>query len=209
MADGGKEGHRKMITVFLSLILIGILCFSGMLIFLCVSETRVPSRADDTAGYDAIIVLGAQVKEDGSPSVQLQWRLNAAAEAWRKHGVPIVVCGAQGADEPEPEAAVMKRVLEETGIPGEMILADAESRNTRENLENARQMLQDMLENPAVLIVSSDYHVPRALALAGDAGLKASGLGSPCKPEYWIKNHFRETLSWVKYLAVKYLRLPL
>lgn len=198
-----------MIRILLMLAVLCILCFGGILIYLCVSESRVPARAEDAAGYDAIIVLGAQVREDGTPSVQLQWRLDAAAEAWRIRNAPVVVCGAQGADEPEPEAYVMKRVLEESGIPGEMILTDPESRNTRENLDNARQLLQEKLQDPTVLIVSSDYHVPRAMALAGDAGLKATGLGSPCKPEYWIKNHFRETLAWVKYWAVKYLHLPL
>ena len=169
----------------------------------------MPARAEDTAACGAIIVLGAQVKEDGTPSVQLQWRLDAAADAWRVHNVPVVVCGAQGADEPEPEAFVMKRVLEEAGVPGDMILTDPESRNTRENLENARRMLEEQTQDPTVLIVSSDYHVPRAMALARDAGLRAAGLGSPCKPEFWIRNHFRETLAWVKYWAVKYLRLPL
>ena len=60
-----------------------------------------------------------------------------------------------------------------------------------------------------VLIVTSDYHLPRALALAKDQGLTASGIGSTTLPEYWIKNHFREALSWIKYWGQKYLRLPL
>ena len=60
-----------------------------------------------------------------------------------------------------------------------------------------------------VLVVTSDYHVPRSLALAKDLGYDACGMGSPCKPEYWIKNHAREALAWVKYWGRKYLRLPL
>jgi len=57
--------------------------------------------------------------------------------------------------------------------------------------------------------VTSDYHVPRSLALARDLGFQATGLGSPCKQEYWLKNHARELLAWVKYLGMKYLHLPL
>ena len=60
-----------------------------------------------------------------------------------------------------------------------------------------------------MLVVTSDYHVPRSLALARDQGFEAVGLGSPCKPEYWLKNHARETLAWIKYWGVKYLHLPL
>ena len=49
------------------------------------------------------------------------------------------------------------------------------------------------------LIVTSDYHVARALALCGQVGIDATGKGSPSKPEYFIKNHFREGLSWMKF----------
>ena len=199
-----------MIHLILTLLAAGVLAFGGLVLFVYGAEQRVPMRAAEAEPFGAIIVLGAQVREDGTPSVQLQWRLDAAAEAWKLRQVPIVVCGAQGSDEPEPEAAVMKRVLAEAGIPEESIWTDPDSFNTRQNLENARDMLEEagMKDLPA-LIVSSQYHVPRAMALARDAGLDATGLGSPCKAEYWVKNHFREALSWVKYWGVKYLHLPL
>ena len=49
-------------------------------------------------------------------------------------------------------------------------------------------------------MITSDYHLPRALAIAGSLGLDADGIGSPCKPEWWVKNHAREVLAWGKYL---------
>ena len=51
-----------------------------------------------------------------------------------------------------------------------------------------------------VIVVTSDYHLPRALAIARDAGLEVQGIGAPTLPEWWIKNHFREVLAWGKYL---------
>ena len=60
-----------------------------------------------------------------------------------------------------------------------------------------------------VCIVTSDYHVPRSMALAGDLGLEATGIGSPCLKEFWIKNHSREALAWCKYWLKKYLHLNL
>ena len=61
------------------------------------------------------------------------------------------------------------------------------------------------------MIVTSDYHLPRALQIAGDAGIAAQGAGSLCRPEwnFWLQNHMREALSWVKYWGIKYLGLPL
>ena len=71
---------------------------------------------------------------------------------------------------------------------------------TRENV-----LLSDGVQR--VTVITSDYHLPRALALARDLGLEADGIGSPCRPEigFWIKNHAREVLAWGKYLAEKAL----
>ncbi len=204
----GKKKLRKWIRLIPGLMLIGILGFGGLMGFVCIREGKVASAVAEGMQYDAIIVLGAQVKPDGTPSVQLTWRLDAAAEAYRQaeQPVPVVVCGAQGNDEPSPEATVMKQYLTGQGVPKHMILEDSDSRNTKQNLENARKMLAaEYPETQRVLIVTSDYHVPRAMAIAKDLGFEAEGLGSRCLPEYWLKNHAREALAWCKYWAEKIL----
>ena len=150
--------------------------------------------------FDAIVVLGAQVKPDGSPSLQLTWRLDKAADAYAQKNVPVVVCGAKGTNEPCHESVVMKKYLTDHGVPPSMILEDPESYNTRENLENAQKLLPDIRR---ILIVTSDYHVSRSLAIARDLGFDASGHGSPCRKKYWLKNHIRESLAWCKYWLKK------
>ena len=68
----------------------------------------------------------------------------------------------------------------------------------RENLNYAKEIMESRGLSQA-LIVTSDYHVPRALALSRQVGIEATGKGSPSKPEYFIKNHIREGLSWIKF----------
>ena len=52
-----------------------------------------------------------------------------------------------------------------------------------------------------VLGAGDSFHlIPRALALCEQVGIIASGKGSPSKPEYFIKNHLREGLSWIKFM---------
>ena len=188
----------------LILALAGVIAYLGVVGMVCWKETHVPQ----TEGYDAIVVLGAQVKPDGTPSVQLQWRLDAAYGAWQEKQCLIVTCGAQGSNEPDAEGRVMKAYLTGLGVPENQVLVDDTSFNTRQNLENAAALLQNSGVE-TVLIVTSDYHLPRAMALAEDQGLTATGLGSPTKPEYWIKNHAREAIAWLKYWAEKYLGLTL
>lgn len=99
----------------------------------------------------------------------------------------------------------MKQYLVGKGVAESDILTDPNSFNTRQNLKNAGELMKNRPEVQRVLVVTSDYHVPRSLALAKDQGYEAVGLGSPCKPEYWLKNHAREALSWVKYWGMKLL----
>ncbi len=197
--------------IIMILVILCILAFGGLMGYVCIREGSVPKQAGDLEkDYDAVIVLGAQVKPDGVPSVQLGLRLDRAAEVWEQKHVPVVVCGAQGKDEPEPEAFTMKRYLTEKGIPEDMILTDPDSFNTEQNLKNAKKLLDEYpKEIRKAVVVTSDYHVPRAMALAEDLGLEASGTGSPCLQEYWLKNHSREALAWVKYWLRKYMHLNL
>lgn len=206
-----KANHRLAwpVRLILCAAVVGFLLYAGMIGFVLIREKGVTKEVPSADSYDAIIVLGAQVLPDGSPNVQLSWRLDAAADAYSKKKVPVVVCGAQGKDEPMPEAEAMKQYLVAKGVEDEDILMDPKSFNTNQNLKNAGLLLKDRPEVQKVLVVTSDYHVPRSLALAKDQGYEATGLGSPCKPEYWLKNHAREALAWIKYWGVKYLHLPL
>ena len=208
MSNQDKKRHGWL-RIFIALILAGIAAYGGIVGMICIEEAKVPMTLAPYPNYDAIIVLGAQVKADRTLSVQLTWRMDAAIEAYEKKNVPVVVCGAQGTDEPCPEAEAMREYLIGKGIPEELILADPDSFNTNENLENAKRLLDGFPGVKRVLIVTSDYHVPRSLAIAQDLGFEAEGLGAKCLPERWLKNHAREALAWCKYWAKKYLHLPL
>ena len=174
-------------------LLLGVLGALSLIGFVYYMETHLPQEIPG----DAIIVLGAQVKEDGTPSVALQRRLTAALESYHEDRQLIIVCGAQGSNEPRPEGDVMRDWLLERGVPDEDVVAETESFNTRENLTNAKAIMESRGFSKA-LVVTSDYHVARALELCRQVGISAVGKGSPSKPEYFIKNHFREGLSWIK-----------
>ena len=169
---------------------------------LCWAETHPPAERADS---QVLMVLGAQVYPDGQPSPQLELRLQSALESWRRNPRPIVVCGAQGPGEPAPEGDVMRQWLMDHGVPADSILAETASVNTRQNLKYAAALLPGDVQR--VTVLTSDYHLPRALALARDLGLDADGIGSPCRPElpHWLKNHSRELLAWGKYLMEKLL----
>ena len=184
---------RRLLAGMIALALLGLACAVGLMGFVYYKETHLPPIGDS----DVIIVLGAQVKEDGTPSVALERRLTAALESYRQDRQLIIVCGAQGGNEPRPEGDVMRDWLLERGVPAEDVVAETASFNTRENLTHAKAIMEERGLREA-LVVTSDYHVARALVLCRQVGIAATGKGSPSKPEYFIKNHFREGLSWIK-----------
>ena len=183
-------------NIFLILCAAAVLIYGILVGLVYLWEISVP----EPENYNCIIVLGAQVLPDGEPSVQLRYRLETALEAYRDRPCIIVCCGARGSDEPAEEGSVMRDWLITHGAAEKDVLAETHSYSTRENIANAWNMLKEAgYERP--LVVTSDYHLPRALAIARDAGLDPQGLGSPCKPElrFWLKSHCREALAWVKY----------
>ncbi len=197
-----KRRKGPIMTLFklaFTLAMLFALVYAFLFAYLLVREHNVPAPGNT----QAIIVLGAQVNPDGQPSRQLELRLLEALKAYEAAPKPVIVSGAQGQDEPVTEASVMKSWLEQKGVDPQHILMEDKSFNTRQNLENAKALLGEGVKD--VLIITSDYHLPRALDVARDAGLDPSGIGSPILPEYWLKNHARETLAWGKYYVNKFL----
>lgn len=191
-----KQTGRRLLMGCLALALLAVMAAAALILFVYYKETHLPPIGDS----DAIIVLGAQVKPDGVPSVALERRLTAALSAYEKKPQLVIACGAQGGNEPRAEGDVMRDWLLARGVPPEHVVAETASFNTRENLAYAKAIMESRGLQTA-LVVTSDYHVPRALALCRQAGIAATGLGSPSKPEYFLKNHLREGLSWIKFFV--------
>lgn len=149
--------------------------------------------------YDAIVVLGQHMPE-GQISQELIGRLERAAKCWIEGMAPAVIpCGGQRPDEEVPEAYVMAQVLEQCGLPPSVIKPETESLNTEQNLANAWAMVSGW-GGKAVIVVTSDYHMPRALAVCRDLGIPAKGIavrteGGPSHIKRWLT----ERLGWLEY----------
>ena len=206
MKSESRSLRRRLFRLILVLMAMGVLFYGALVGMVCVLEVQTSPVTD----YDSILVLGAQVKPDGSLSLQLKWRLDKAIEYYEKQPCPIVCAGAMAGTEPRPEGDVMREYLIAQGLPADEVISDPLSRNTEQNIANGAELLKARgCTRP--LIITSDYHLPRALALARDQHLQACGVGSPCRGEliYWAKNHGREALAWVKYGLNKYLGMHL
>ncbi len=180
----------------------GLVLILGVAAFLLV-EGLILSRFFDQApaGADYMVVLGAQIRSQG-PSDVLRRRLDASAEYLKSNpDTKAIVSGGQGANEPMTEARGMRDYLVSIGIPADRILLEEASANTRENLEKSAALLAK--ESDMVVVVTSDFHMFRALGLARKAGYEnVYGLSADSYPLMLPNNMLREFLGVLKdYLA--------
>lgn len=183
---------------FAAFLLLGV----GAAVFLMV-ECFVLSGffAKDTQDFDYIIVLGAQMKDNG-PSRVLKMRLDVAYDYLIEHeNTLVIVSGGQGSDERETEAAGMCRYLEERGIDPLRIIQEDQSRNTAQNIEYSSHFLDKTSDR--VGIVSNNFHIFRAVGLARHAGYAhVSGIAAPSELFLLPNNMFREFFGVVKDFVV-------
>lgn len=157
----------------------------GALVMGCAATAPSP-------GLDAIIVLGAQVRPDGTPSTVLRYRLDAAAAYLRENpGTRCIVSGGKGGNEPCSEAECMAAYLRESGIDDSRIVLEDRSRSTVENLRNSRELLG--AGTGRVGIVTNDFHIFRACRIAARQGPSgACGISAPSDAWFLPNNLLRE-----------------
>jgi SanA protein len=127
---------------------------------------------------EAVIVPGASVYRSGKLSPVLRQRMETALGfLGRRPGARLVLSGFAipgGYNEAQAMADYARRA----SVPDSQIVVDEKGRSTYVTLLNVRR-----LGLRRVLVVSQDYHLPRALYIANRMGMEASGLavaeGSP------------------------------
>ncbi len=146
---------------------------------------------------DYLIVLGAQMKENG-PSLALQKRLDAAVSYLQENpGTVVIVSGGQGENEPVSEAEGMYRYLIEKGISASRICMEDQSRNTAENMEFSRAFVNP--QDASVGIVTNSFHVYRSIQLAKKAGYQnVCGIAAGSDPWFQPNNMLREFFGVMK-----------
>lgn len=122
----------------------------------------------NTAGpADNGIVLGLAL-ENGSPTSDLLARLDTARAYLEEHPEARLILTGGNADEPgRTEAAVMRDILAERGVADERMVLEDRAETTRENFRNTAKLIDP---SEPVVLISSNYHMDRAVQTAKAAG---------------------------------------
>lgn len=125
---------------------------------------------------DAIVVLGHRVEPDGRPGFELSKRLERGLELLQAARAPLLVCsGGRDPDEPTSAAEAMIKVAVASGVDGRCLVAASRPLTTLEEAITCSLDLSRPRGWRRLLLVTSDYHVPRAVfafALAHGPGVE-------------------------------------
>jgi SanA protein len=170
------------------------------------SSGESTSKVSAVPKAEVAIVPGALVEPDGRMSAMLAARVEQASRLWHAGKVEkILVSGDHGSwkyDEPD----TMRKALVADGVAPEDVFEDHAGFDTWATMVRARAIFG---VHDAV-VVTQGFHMPRALFLADQAGIDATGLTSDLQGWGWqgTKSGLREVVSRVKAIADVTLDTP-
>jgi len=126
----------------------------------------------DKKQYDCIIVLGAGLRADGSPSNMLEDRLVRASEIYFSGASDkILVTGDNSRMEYNETIAMKNYLVRELGVDEKNVVCDYAGFSTYDSIYRAR----DVFCVQSAVIVTQKYHLYRALYIAQTLGLETVG----------------------------------
>lgn len=155
-----------------------------------VNDKNLPKDAD------AIIVLGAGVDDNGVASDILVDRLETALEVYKNSASSkFLLSGDHGKIGYNEVGAMKDYIMDHENIKEENIFLDHAGFSTYETMYRAKEIFKVK----KAIIVTNEYHLPRALYIADKMGIEAYGVNADKRNYIYIDNYKkRENLAKIK-----------
>ena len=120
---------------------------------------------------DCALVLGAGLREDGTPSDVLRDRLDEALLLYRMGRVPRILVSGDHRTAAYDEPNAMRLYLEANGVPPEAVFMDHAGFDTYSSMWRARHVFGAQ----RIVVVTQRFHLARAVWCARALGMEAEG----------------------------------
>ena len=178
----GKRKTRKG-TILMALILSSLLlivAINGSMVLM--NDSRIFLEGEGDAVHRAIgelnpqciLILGAGLKPDGTPNLMLADRLDQGIALYKRGAAPKILLSGDNGQERYDEVNAMKEYCLDQGVPMEDIFMDHAGFSTYESIHRASSIFQV----ESMIIVTQDYHLPRACYLAEKMGISYLGIAA-------------------------------
>lgn len=166
----------RLLAAVLAIAFAVVLVFAGInaAAILTTQDDIVDQQAAASFDADAIIVLGASVYPDGTPSGILQDRLDDGIALYFAGAAPKIIMSGDNGTESYNECWAMKQYAISQGVPSEDVFCDHAGFSTYETMYRARHVFGA----DRVVIATQTYHLYRAVYDAQGVGMEAIGVPS-------------------------------
>lgn len=193
-----KRRGKRVMGIIISLLILIIITISISLLIVNSYKKYIYNIENIPSGNDAIIVLGAGVRNDGTPSDILADRLETSIEVFKANVANTFVLSGDHSRDDYNEVGAMKNYILDNDIDERLIFMDHAGFSTYDTMYRAKEIFKI---NKAI-IVTNEYHLPRALYIARKLGIDAYGVKSD-KRGYQLMDSYkkRELLAQIKDFA--------
>jgi len=187
-----RRWSRRALIAGVAAGLAGVVALAGANLFVTRSaEGLAFDQAADVPERPTAIVFGAGVV-NGQATPALADRVEGAVALYEQGRVSHLLMTGDNSRSDYDEVSVMRDLAIEAGVPAAAITRDHAGFDTRSSCYRAR----DIFGVRAAVLVTQDYHLPRALYTCRDLGIDAVGLRVPD----W--QHNPDQLDWGQYPGV-------
>lgn len=147
---------------------------------------------------DFIIILGSQIRKDGTLPPLLKSRVDKAIEFAKmqysktKKKIIYVPSGGKGSDEIIAEAKAIENYLIENGVDKKQTIIEDKSTSTIENMKFSKAKIDEINKNAKISFSTNNYHVFRSGVIANNQGIECEGMGSKTKWYFYTNALIRE-----------------
>lgn len=193
----GKIIKRIVIGIGITII-VGVVAVAGINIFVMAttaSKILDVDEASEKKDIDCILVLGAGVRADGTPSKMLKDRLDKTIELYDSGVSETIIVSGDHRTKDYDEVNTMKNYLIDAGIPSECIFMDHGGLSTYDSMYRAK----NIFSVKKAIIVTQKYHMYRAIYVAKSFGIDAYGVSAKeISYSGQTKRSIRELLARIK-----------
>lgn len=186
-----QKKKRLILRIFRNLICIGLFVILAALLgnAWVIGSTKGLIKKESevkSSKADCILVLGAGVHKDNSPSLMLRDRLETACRLYEEGAASKIIMSGDHGRKDYDEVQVMKDYAIDKGIPSSDIFMDHAGFSTYESMYRAKAVFQ--VKN--MIVVSQKYHLYRALYSGKGLGMKVTGV--PAKETRYAGQMYRD-----------------
>lgn len=139
-----------------------------------------PGSGKNGQGVTPIVIFGAALRPDGSPSPALRHRVQAALRFGANQTAPLYLVTGGVPRNGVTEATVMRRLLAGAGVSTADILEDHAATDTFDSVVNCTKILEKQgFGGQPLALATSRYHLPRCLLLMRLAGWRVQAVPFP------------------------------